>query len=148
MSVLPPLERIRKVHSGTTLSWQCSRSTTNAISTVFLFCVCVCVCVCVCDAIYIYMYPLLPRCVVCVCVCVCVCVSIYLRMYLSICSWSLPCQRCLCWSLPSLSPPPSRSHKMRTRLREAGSAARNVVSGAAAQAAYLLCAAAPVADRL
>jgi hypothetical protein len=26
--------------------------------------------------------------------------KIYLRMYLSICSWSLPCQRCLCWSLP------------------------------------------------
>jgi hypothetical protein len=26
--------------------------------------------------------------------------SIYLLMYLSICSWSLPCQRCLCWSLP------------------------------------------------
>jgi hypothetical protein len=26
--------------------------------------------------------------------------SIYLRTYLSICSWSLPCQRCLCWSLP------------------------------------------------
>jgi hypothetical protein len=54
----------------------------------------------------------------CVCVCVCVCVRavqsifesileylsiylpIYLRMYLSICSWSLQCQRCLCWSLP------------------------------------------------
>ena len=29
--------------SGTTLSWQCSRSTTNAISELLLFCVCVCV---------------------------------------------------------------------------------------------------------
>ena len=64
-----------------------------------------------------WLAPLLPaRCAVCVCVCVCVCavqsifesileylsiyLSIYLRMYLSICSWSLPCQRCLCWSLP------------------------------------------------
>jgi ABC-type Zn2+ transport system substrate-binding protein/surface adhesin len=26
--------------------------------------------------------------------------SIYVYMYLSICSWSLSCQRCLCWSLP------------------------------------------------
>ena len=40
---MPLLERIRKVPSGTTLSWQCSRSTTNAISELLLFCVCVCV---------------------------------------------------------------------------------------------------------
>jgi hypothetical protein len=109
---MPLLEKISNVPSGTTLSWQCSRSTTNAISEVLLLCVCVCVC----GAIYIYMYPLLRRRALCVCVCVCVCVvqsifesileylsiylSIYLRMYLSICSWSLPCQRCLCWSLP------------------------------------------------
>ncbi len=37
------LEMIREVPSGTTLSWQCSRSTTNAISELLLFCVCVCV---------------------------------------------------------------------------------------------------------
>ena len=40
---MPLLERIRKVPSGTTLSWQCSRSTTNAISELLLFCVYVCV---------------------------------------------------------------------------------------------------------
>jgi hypothetical protein len=40
---MPLLERIREVPSGTTLSWQCSRSTTNAISELLLFCVCVCV---------------------------------------------------------------------------------------------------------
>jgi hypothetical protein len=68
---MPLLEKISNVPSGTTLSWQCSRSTTNAISEVLLFCVCVCVC----GAIYIYMYPLLsgflPRRALCVCVCVC-----------------------------------------------------------------------------
>ena len=40
---MPLLEKISNVPSGTTLSWQCSRSTTNAISEVLLFCVCVCV---------------------------------------------------------------------------------------------------------
>ena len=40
---MPLLERIREVPSGTTLSWQCSRSTTNAISELLLFCVYVCV---------------------------------------------------------------------------------------------------------
>jgi hypothetical protein len=50
-------KRIREGPSGTTLSWQCSRSTTNAISELLLFCVCVCVC----DEIYIYICPLLPR---------------------------------------------------------------------------------------
>jgi hypothetical protein len=45
---MPLLERIRKVPSGTTLSWQCSRSTTNAISELLLFWVCVW-----CDEIYI-----------------------------------------------------------------------------------------------
>jgi hypothetical protein len=70
---MPLLEKISNVPSGTTLSWQCSRSTTNAISEVLLFCVCVCVC----GAIYIYMYPPLPRHALCVCVCVCVCSSIY-----------------------------------------------------------------------
>jgi hypothetical protein len=38
---MPLLERIREGSSGTTLSWQCSRSTTNAISELLLFCVCV-----------------------------------------------------------------------------------------------------------
>ena len=52
----------RAAASGTTLSWQCSRSTTNAISELLLLCVCVC------DEIYIYMYPLLPRRARCVCV--------------------------------------------------------------------------------
>ena len=52
---MPLLERIREGPSGTTLSWQCSRSTTNAISELLLFCVCVC------DEIYIYICPLLPR---------------------------------------------------------------------------------------
>jgi hypothetical protein len=33
------------MQSQYTLSWQCSRSTTNAISELLLFCVCVCVCV-------------------------------------------------------------------------------------------------------
>ena len=33
----------RAAASGTTLSWQCSRSTTNAISELLLFCVYVCV---------------------------------------------------------------------------------------------------------
>jgi hypothetical protein len=107
---MPLLEKISNVPSGTTLSWQCSRSTTNAISEVLLFCVCVCVW---CD-IYLYVSSSPSACAVCVCVCVCVIqsifesileylsiyLSIYLRMYLSICSWSLPCQRCLCWSLP------------------------------------------------
>jgi len=37
------LERIRRTLSGTTLSWQCSHRTTNAITEVLLFCVCVCV---------------------------------------------------------------------------------------------------------
>jgi hypothetical protein len=41
--VVPLLERIREGPSGTTLSWQCSRSTTNTISELLLFCVCVCV---------------------------------------------------------------------------------------------------------
>ena len=45
---MPLLERIRKMPSGTTLSWQCSRSTTNAISELLLFWVCVW-----CDEIYI-----------------------------------------------------------------------------------------------
>jgi hypothetical protein len=107
---MPLLEKISNVPSGTTLSWQCSRSTTNAISEVLLFCVCVCVW---CD-IYLYVSSSPSACAVCVCACVCVVqsifesileylsiyLSIYLRMYLSICSWSLPCQRCLCWSLP------------------------------------------------
>ena len=107
---MPLLERIRKVPSGTTLSWQCSHSTTNAISEALLFCVCVCVW---CD-IYLYVSSSPSACAVCVCACVCVVqsifesileylsiyLSIYLRMYLSICSWSLPCQRCLSWSLP------------------------------------------------
>jgi hypothetical protein len=53
--VVPVLERIREGPSGTTLSWQCSRSTTNAISELLLFCVCVC------DEIYIYICLLLPR---------------------------------------------------------------------------------------
>jgi hypothetical protein len=73
-------------------------------------------CVCVCVVRYIFICILFSLGVRCVCVCVCVCVvqsffesileylsiylSIYLRMYLSICSWSLKCQRCLCWSLP------------------------------------------------
>ena len=57
--------------SGTTLSWQCSRSTTNAISKVLLFCVCVCVCVCVMRYIYIYVSSSPSACGVCVCVCVC-----------------------------------------------------------------------------
>jgi hypothetical protein len=62
--------------------------------------------------LYVSSSPL--ACGVCVCVCVCavqsifesilenlfIYLSIYLRMYLSVCSWSLPCQRCLCWSLP------------------------------------------------
>ena len=55
---MPLLERIREGPSGTTLSWQCSRSTTNAISklvTTFVLCVCVC------DEIYIYICPLLPQ---------------------------------------------------------------------------------------
>ena len=41
----PPKRRFRPraTPSGTTLSWQCSRSTTNAISELLLFCVCVCV---------------------------------------------------------------------------------------------------------
>ena len=38
---MPFLERIRDVPSGTTLSWQCSRSTTNAISELLWLCVCV-----------------------------------------------------------------------------------------------------------
>jgi hypothetical protein len=87
----------------TTLSWQCSHSTTNTISEVLLFSVCVC------NAIYIYMYPVRPR-ANGVCVCAERYLSIYLklsiyipiylsRMYLSICSWPLSCQRCLCWSL-------------------------------------------------
>ena len=41
----PPKRRFRRraTPSGTTLSWQCSHSTTNAISELLLFCVCVCV---------------------------------------------------------------------------------------------------------
>ena len=41
----PPKRRVRRraTPSGTTLSWQCSHSTTNAISELLLFCVCVCV---------------------------------------------------------------------------------------------------------
>ena len=82
---MPLLERIRRTLSGTTLSWQCSRSTTNAISEVLLFSVCVCV------MRYIFiciLFALVPE--------VCVCVqcdtylsildghglSIYLSMYL------------------------------------------------------------------
>ena len=75
-------------------------------------------CVCLWCDIYLYVSSSPSQCGVCVCVCVCLCVcavqsifesileylsiylSIYLRMYLSICSWSLPCRRCLCWSLP------------------------------------------------
>ena len=45
---MPLLEKISNVPSGTTLSWQCSRSTTNAISELLLFWVCVW-----CDEIYI-----------------------------------------------------------------------------------------------
>ena len=94
---------LREVTSGTTLSWQCSHSTTNAISEVLLFSVCVC------NTICIYVYPLRPR-ARGVCVCAVRYLSIYLRqsiyipihvsrMYLSTCSWPLWCQRCLCWSL-------------------------------------------------
>ena len=65
---------------------------------------------------FCYKYPLRSQRArgVCVCVCVCVCavqsifesilehlsISIYLCIYPSKCSWSLSCQRCLCWSLP------------------------------------------------
>ena len=59
---MPLLERIRDVPLGTTLSWQYSRSTTNAISELLLFCVCD-----VCDEIHIYICPLLPRRARCVC---------------------------------------------------------------------------------
>jgi hypothetical protein len=72
--------KIKKMPSGTTLSWQCSRSTTNAISKVLLFCVCVCVCV----MRYIFICILFSLGVRCVCVCVCVCVCIYLSTYVSI----------------------------------------------------------------
>jgi hypothetical protein len=86
---MPLLERIRRGLSGTTLNWQYSHSTTNAISEVLLFSVCVCVC----NAIHIYMSSS-PWCQRFVCVRVCVraqCdiylsilndLSIYLSMYL------------------------------------------------------------------
>ena len=77
---MPLLVKIKKMPSGTTLSWQCSRSTTNAISEVLLFCVCVCVCV----MRYIFICILFSLGVRCVCVCVCVCVCIYLSTYVSI----------------------------------------------------------------
>jgi hypothetical protein len=51
-------------------------------------CVCVCVCVCAVQSIFESILEYLS-----------IYLSIYLRMYLSICSGSLPCQRCLCWSL-------------------------------------------------
>ena len=57
---MPLLERIKDVPSLTTLSWQCSHSTTNAISELLLFSyICsadLSLCVCVCDDIYIYIY--------------------------------------------------------------------------------------------
>jgi hypothetical protein len=107
---MPLLERIKRGLSGTTLSWQCSHSTTNAISEVLLF---FSLSLCVMRYIFIcILFALVPE--LCVCVCVCVQCNIYLylrrsiyipiyvsRMYLrSICSWPLSCQRCLCWSLP------------------------------------------------